>query len=93
MEERFVFNPVADLCDRARAGYPEALFDDVVTAALSPGDAMLEIGAGTGKATEGFARQGLDIVTLEPGGEMIGGAAQDAAFHRRRRDRNPWRKL
>jgi SAM-dependent methyltransferase len=73
MEQRFVFNQVADLYDRARAGYPEALFEDVMTAAaLSPGDAMLEIGCGTGKATEDFARRGLDIVALEPGGEMIG---------------------
>jgi ubiquinone/menaquinone biosynthesis C-methylase UbiE len=72
LEQRFVFNQVADLYDRARVGYPEALFDDLMTAAaLSPGDAMLEIGSGTGKATEDFARRGLDIVALEPGGEMI----------------------
>jgi len=75
MEQRFVFNEVADIYDRARPGYPQAVFDDVMAlAGVSPGDAALEIGCGTGKATEDFARRGLHVVALEPGPEMIGAA-------------------
>jgi ubiquinone/menaquinone biosynthesis C-methylase UbiE len=80
MEQRFVFNEVANLYDHARAGYPAALYDDIVAAArLSPGDAMLEVGSGTGKATEGFAGRGLKILALEPGLDMISKARQRLA--------------
>lgn len=72
MEQRFTFNKVADLYDQARAGYPQALFDDLMAAAnLSAGDAILEVGCGTGKATEEFARRGLSVVALDPGPDMI----------------------
>ena len=72
MEQRFTFDAVADLYDRARPDYPKALFDDVVAAAgLSPGDAVLEIGCGTGKATLGLARRGLNILALDPGEALI----------------------
>lgn len=72
MEQRFTFDQVADLYDRARPGYPEALFDDVVAAAaLSPGDPVLEIGCGTGKATLGLERRGLNILALDPGEALI----------------------
>jgi ubiquinone/menaquinone biosynthesis C-methylase UbiE len=82
MEQRFLFNQVADLYDQARAGYPPALFDDVASAAkLSPGDRMLEVGCGTGKATEGFAAKGLDILALDPGGEMIAAARRRLAAY------------
>src|SRR5579871_5892407 len=75
MEQRFTFDTVADLYDRARAGYPDALFDDIETlAGLSAGDAILEVGCGTGKATEGFARRGLNVVALDPGPAMIAAA-------------------
>jgi len=75
MEQRFLFNQVAGLYDHARSGYPLALFDDVTeVAGLSAGDRMLEVGCGTGKATEGFAAKGLDILALDPGGEMIAAA-------------------
>lgn len=66
--QREVFDEVAETYERARAGYPERLFDDVLAfAALAPGERVLEIGAGTGKATLGFARRGCRLVCLEPG--------------------------
>lgn len=72
MEQRFTFNEVAELYDQARAGYPQALYDDLMAAAnLSAGDAILEVGCGTGKATEDFARRGLKVVALDPGPDMI----------------------
>jgi ubiquinone/menaquinone biosynthesis C-methylase UbiE len=75
MEQRFTFNQVAELYDHARAGYPQALYDDLMGLAnLSADDPILEVGCGTGKATEGFVRRGLSVVALDPGPDMIAAA-------------------
>ena len=80
MEQRFTFNKVAELYDQARAGYPQALYDDLMGFAnLSAGDAVLEVGCGTGKATEEFARRGLNVVALDPGPDMIAAARRRLA--------------
>ena len=80
MEQRFTFNKVAELYDQARAGYPQALYDDLMELAnLSAGDAVLEVGCGTGKATEDFARRGLNVVALDPGPDMIAAARRRLA--------------
>jgi SAM-dependent methyltransferase len=67
-EQRLVFGEVAEDYHAARPGYPDALFDDVVAAA--GGRCALEVGAGTGKATQPFAARGLDVLALEPSPEM-----------------------
>ncbi len=83
MEQRFTFNNVAELYDRARAGYPEALYDDLIALAdLKPGDPILEIGCGTGKATEEFNRRGLKVVALDPGPDLIAAARRRVAQSR-----------
>ena len=94
MEQRFTFNKVAELYDQARAGYPQALYDDLMEFAnLSAGDAILEVGCGTGKATEEFARRGLRVVALDPGPDMIAAArrrlarSESASVSSRRRSR------
>ena len=70
-EQGLVFGEVADQYDAARPSYPDALFDAVIEfGALGAGDAALEIGAGTGKATMGFVERGLAVHALEPSGEM-----------------------
>ena len=70
-ERRLSFGSVAELYDRARPSYPDALVDDVLEfAAAGEGDLALEVGAGTGKATALFARRGLRIHALEPSAEM-----------------------
>jgi ubiquinone/menaquinone biosynthesis C-methylase UbiE len=80
MEQRFTFNNVAELYDRARAGYPQALYDDLIALAdLKPGDPILEVGCGTGKATEEFERRGLRVVALDPGPDMIAAARGSSA--------------
>jgi SAM-dependent methyltransferase len=80
MEQRFTFNKVAELYDQARAGYPQALYDDLMEFAnLLAGDAILEVGCGTGKATEVFARRGLNVVALDPGPDMITAARRRLA--------------
>ena len=80
MEQRFTFNKVAELYDQARAGYPQALYDDLMEFAnLSAADAILEVGCGTGKATEEFVRRGLRVVALDPGPDMIATARRRVA--------------
>jgi len=77
MEQRFTFDQVADLYKTSRPGYPDALIDDVIAYAdLRPRDRILEIGCGTGQATEGFARKGYAIVATEPGADMLHGARE-----------------
>lgn len=66
-EQRLVFGEVADAYQRARPTYPPALFDAIMRiAGFSAGDSVFEIGAGTGKATEGFVAQGLQVTACEP---------------------------
>jgi SAM-dependent methyltransferase len=63
-----VFGEVADEYDRIRPGYPDRLAEDLVAAA-GPGP-VLEVGAGTGKATRLFARTGRDLTCIEPDERM-----------------------
>jgi SAM-dependent methyltransferase len=64
---RVSFDARAELYDAVRPSYPDALADDVIASA---GRRILEIGAGTGKATAVFARRGASIVAIEPGPSM-----------------------
>jgi SAM-dependent methyltransferase len=65
---RATFDEVALLYDAVRPGYPEALFDDVVTlSGIPPGGRILEVGCGTGQATVPFARRGYRILCVELG--------------------------
>ncbi len=70
-EQRLVFGEVAELYDRYRPGYPEAVFDEVMAfGQLGPGARVLEVGAGTGKATAALVGRGLLVTALEPSPEM-----------------------
>ena len=65
---RRTFAEVAELYDRVRPGYPSEMIDDLVTlSGLAPGDAVLEIGCGTGQATRPLAERGFRIVCVELG--------------------------
>lgn len=78
--QRLAFGQVADLYDRARPSYPRAAVDAVIEfGALAPPMRIVEIGAGTGKATVLFAVRGLGVVGLEPSAEMAGVARAKCA--------------
>jgi SAM-dependent methyltransferase len=68
---------VASIYDAQRAGYPQALFADIVAAAqLRQGDRVLEVGCGSGQATIGFVAEGLEVVGTDPGSALIDLARQ-----------------
>jgi SAM-dependent methyltransferase len=74
---RLSFGEVADLYDEARPSYPAALVEDVI--ALSTPARALEVGAGTGKATDLFAARGVAVSAVEPSAEMAAVAARRLA--------------
>ena len=77
-EQGTVFGEVAELYDRARPGYPRALLEAVL--AYAPEwPRVLEVGAGTGKATVSFAEDGLEVVALEPSIEMAAVARRNCS--------------
>jgi len=62
------FDRKAEQYDAMRPSYPDALVDDVL--ARTGAHRILEVGAGTGKATTVFARRPCTIVALEPAPQM-----------------------
>ncbi|RKT09325.1 methyltransferase family protein [Streptomyces sp. 1114.5] len=65
------FGAVAEAYERFRPGYPEELFEVVMTYAGRPVRTALEIGAGTGKATRLFAGHGVAVTATEPDAAML----------------------
>ena len=62
-------NTVPDIYDRIRPGYPAAMFEDLF--ALLPGQPhILEVGAGTGKATRDLLDSGATVHAVEIGPAM-----------------------
>jgi SAM-dependent methyltransferase len=65
------FDQDAVVYDSGRPGWPSALIDDVISyGERRTGDTALEIGAGTGKLTEGLLERGIAVVALEPSAPM-----------------------
>jgi len=74
------FDGDAELYDRVRPGYPTALLDDLAAlAGVGPGCRLLELGAGTGKASVPLAERGCRIVAVEPGANMAAVARRNLA--------------
>jgi protein-L-isoaspartate O-methyltransferase len=72
------FDRIATLYDAIRPDYPAALVADVIElASLNARSTILEIGAGTGKATLPFAEKGYTIHCLEPGKNLATVAAKN----------------
>jgi SAM-dependent methyltransferase len=75
MERALAFDRAAELYDRARPGYPEALIDAAL-AGRRVRD-VLEVGCGTGQLTVALTARGLRVEAVEPGANL-------AALARRR---------
>ena len=71
-ERRLAFGLAAEEYDLVRPGYPAALVDAVLEHCGGTGVSAVEAGAGTGKATRGFAARGLRIAAVEPDPAMAG---------------------
>ncbi|MGI5479421.1 class I SAM-dependent methyltransferase [Streptomyces lavendofoliae] len=68
------FGSAVDVYEQSRPTYPSALIEHVL--ADFPGGRMVEVGAGTGKATRLFAAHGVDLTCLEPDPAMASKLAQ-----------------
>ena len=74
------FDQVAELYDAYRPGYPQTMVDHIVTASgIGPQGRVLDIGCGTGKAAEPFARRGYALTCIDPGANMLAVAARRLA--------------
>lgn len=77
---RQTFDRVAQLYDQHRPSYPPQIFDDIVAISGVTADShLLEIGCGTGHATQQFASCGLRIDCIELGENMAAIARQRLA--------------
>ena len=80
MHLRETFNTVADLYDRARPEYPDALYETLeAISGLGAGARVLEIAPATGKATVALARRGYSVTGVELGEELAAVARRNLA--------------
>ncbi len=79
-----VFNDVAGVHDRVRPTYPDEMFADFVeVTGVTRQSSILEVGCGTGQATESLAAIGGSVTALERGAALA-----DLARKRVRASRN-----
>ena len=79
---RTTFDRVALLYDQARPGYPEELFDAVLSmSGIPPAGRILEIGCGTGQATLPLARRGYRLLCIELGENLAAVARHKLAAY------------
>ncbi|MEU9330736.1 methyltransferase domain-containing protein [Streptomyces canus] len=80
---RMSFNADALTYKRGRPRYPDAVFDLLAErCGLRPGARVLEIGAGTGLATEPLLAAGAHVVAVEPGESLAAILVADHACDR-----------
>jgi SAM-dependent methyltransferase len=66
------FDEAAKYYDLYRPSYPNEMIEIIINkTGIQPGAKILEIGAGSGKATELFVKQGYDLVCIEPGENFV----------------------
>jgi SAM-dependent methyltransferase len=81
---RLVFGEVADQYDLHRPTYPSALVDDLIAlGGVDDGRRVLEVGAGTGKATQLFAERDVAVLAVEPSPAMAAVARRNFAAYPR----------
>ena len=71
-KESEMFNQAADYYDRFRPSYPKEIVDSLISVTgISEGANLLEIGSGSGKATELFVDKGYQILAVDPGQDLV----------------------
>jgi Methylase involved in ubiquinone/menaquinone biosynthesis len=71
-KESEMFNQMADYYDRYRPGYPQEIINEIVGKAdLRADSKLLEIGAGSGKATAQFSDFGFEMICIDPGEDLV----------------------
>jgi SAM-dependent methyltransferase len=76
------FEDIAVAYDRARPGYPAAMFDALeADCALRASDRILEVGCGTGQATRSLAAREFEITCVELGESLASLARENLARH------------
>ena len=70
-KNRTFFDEIVTNYDKVRWGYPDELYQDIIRySGPEKGKKVLEIGAGTGKATVRFLNMGYDVTAVELGVNM-----------------------
>jgi ubiquinone/menaquinone biosynthesis C-methylase UbiE len=73
------FQSAAVLYDRYRLSYPDRLIARLAgLAGLGPGDAVLDLGCGTGMLAVAFAKIGMAVTAMDPQSEMLAAAGTAA---------------
>lgn len=71
-KESEMFDQTAEYYDTFRPSYPREIIKKIVSSThVNPHSKLLEIGAGSGKATALFEPYGLDILCIEPGENLV----------------------
>ena len=70
MNERLGFDRVPEIYDRVRPTYPDALFDELFAHLSTEQPSVVEIGAGTGKATGSLLQRGARVTAVEIGANL-----------------------
>src|SRR5687767_6420654 len=76
---RVMFDSVAEEYDRARPGYPPAMFEDLRSHGLGPSSSVVEIGCGTGQATLHLAARAGSVTCVELGPDLAAVARRNLA--------------
>lgn len=72
MEKRNTFNNIISDYEIARPGYPVELYTDIIEySTIKTHSSILEVGSGTGQATEYFIKNGYTITGLEIGNDQV----------------------
>ena len=71
-KESEMFNKAADYYDQFRPSYPKEIIDTLISeTGIKENARLLEIGAGSGKATELFIDKGFEIRCIDPGKDLV----------------------
>lgn len=70
--ESEIFNQMSEYYDDCRPDYPSTIMDTIIgCAGLTKGSRVLEIGAGSGKATSQLSNYDLEMLCLDPGEDLV----------------------